>query len=39
MNLINETLNKSMAALDPEIKILDINDIPERWKTYLTKID
>lgn len=36
---LNETLNKSMAALEPEIKILDINDIPEHWKTYLTKID
>lgn len=36
---LNETLSQSTASLDPEMKILDINEIPESWKTHLVKMD
>ena len=36
---LNETLSKSTASLAPEMKILNVNDIPESWKDHLVKID
>ena len=38
-DFLNETLNKSTAALEPEMKVLNVNTIPEDWKMYLTKIN
>jgi len=36
---LNETLSKSTASLDPEMKILNINDVPENWKSHLVKVN
>ena len=37
---LNETLNKTTtASLDPEMKLLNINDIPDDWKTHLVKVN
>jgi len=36
---INETLGNYTVSLDPELKILDINNIPEEWKAHLIKLE
>ena len=37
---LNETLNsKSTSSLEPEMKILNIKDIPENWKNHLVKVN
>ena len=36
---INETLNPSVSFVEPEIKIYNIDDVPESWKPYLVKIN
>ena len=35
---INETLNKTITSLEPELKILNINDIPKSWESHLVKV-
>lgn len=35
---LNETLSKSTASIDPEMKIMNINEIPENWKTHLVRV-
>ncbi|MFW6020174.1 MAG: PEGA domain-containing protein [Bacteroidales bacterium] len=36
---LNETLSKSTASIDPEMKIMNINKIPESWKTHLVRVN
>ena len=36
---LNETLSKSTASVDPEMKIMNINEIPENWKTHLVRVN
>ena len=36
---INETLNKTITSLEPELKILNINDIPKSWESHLVKVN
>jgi len=36
---INETLNKTISSLEPELKILNINDIPKSWESHLVKVN
>lgn len=36
---LNETLSTSTASIDPEMKIMNINKIPENWKTHLVKVN
>ncbi|MDR0981779.1 MAG: hypothetical protein LBM07_00865 [Culturomica sp.] len=36
---LNETLSKSTASIDPEMKIMNINEIPENWKIHLVKVN
>ncbi|MCO6468670.1 MAG: PEGA domain-containing protein [Bacteroidales bacterium] len=36
---LNETLSKSTASIDPELKIMNINEIPENWKTHLVRVN
>lgn len=36
---LNETLSKSTVSIDPKLKILNINDIPENWKTHLVRVN
>jgi len=35
---LNETLRQSSTSNVPEMKILDINEIPENWKEHLVKL-
>ena len=35
---LNTTLSQSSASIAPEMKILDINEIPENWKEHLVKL-
>ena len=36
---LNETLTPTTAFVEPEMKILSIDEIPERWKPHLVKIN
>jgi len=36
---LNVTLSKSTASIDPEMKIMDINEIPENWKAHLVRVN
>lgn len=36
---LNETLSKSIASTNPEMKILSINEIPENWKSHLVRVN
>lgn len=36
---LNETLNKSTVSVDPEIKIMYVNKIPENWKAHMFKVN
>jgi len=36
---LNETLTSSSDTMDAEMKILDINDIPDSLKQHLVQID
>lgn len=36
---LNETLSKSTASIDPEMKIMNINEIPDNWKTHLVRVN
>lgn len=36
---LNETMNKSTSLINPKIKIMDINEIPENWKTHLVRVN
>ena len=36
---LNETLSKSTTSIDPEMKIMNINEIPETWKTHLVRVN
>ena len=36
---LNETLSKSTASIDPEMKIMNINEIPENWKNHLVRVN
>lgn len=36
---LNETLSTSTVSIDPEMKIMNINKIPENWKTHLVKVN
>lgn len=36
---LNETLTPLATSLAPEMKILDINNIPENWKEHLVQIE
>ena len=35
----DETLNRSGASTDPEIRVVDVNEIPESWKARLVKVN
>ena len=36
---LNETLSKSTASIDPEMRIMNINEIPENWKNHLVRVN
>jgi hypothetical protein len=36
---LHETLSQSTASLNPEIKILNLNEIPGSWKNHLVKVN
>lgn len=36
---LNETLGKSTVSIDPEMKIMNINDVPKSWITYLVQVN
>ena len=36
---LNENLSKSTASIDPEMKIMNINEIPENWKNNLVRVN
>ena len=36
---INVTLSKSTSSMVPEMKIMNINEIPENWKTHLVRVN
>lgn len=36
---LNETLSESISSIDPLLKIMSIDEIPENWKTHLVRID
>jgi hypothetical protein len=36
---LDETLSKSTASIDPEMKIMNINEIPENLKTHLVRVN
>lgn len=36
---LNETLGPTTASIDPEIKIMNLNEIPENWKNHLVKVN
>jgi hypothetical protein len=36
---LDETLSKSGASNDPEIRVVDVNEIPDSWKTRLVKVN
>ena len=36
---LNETLTGTTASIDPKMKIVNINEIPEKWKTHLIKVN
>ena len=36
---LNETLSRSTASIDPEMKIMNIDEIPENWETHLVRVD
>lgn len=36
---LNETLNTNTASLNAEMKILNINQIPENWKEHLVVLE
>ena len=36
---LNETLIKSTASVDPEVKIMNINEVPESWENYLVRVN
>src|SRR5690554_5684491 len=36
---LNESLSKSTASIAPEMKIMNINEIPENWKTHLVRVN
>ena len=36
---LNETLSKSTASIDPEMRIININEIPENWKNHLVRVN
>ena len=38
-SVMTETLTPLVSSADAELKILDINDIPEEWKESLVRID
>jgi len=38
-DVINVTLRQSTGFVTPELRILDINEIPENWKSKLVKLD
>lgn len=35
---LNESLSRSTALIDQEIIIMNINEVPEKWKTHLIRI-
>lgn len=37
-DFLNETLSKSTASVDPEMKIMTINEIPDSWKNHLVRV-
>jgi hypothetical protein len=36
---LHATLNKSNAVVNSELKIVDLNEIPDSWKSHLVKVD
>ncbi len=36
---LNETLSKSTASIDPQMRIMNIHEIPENWKTHLVRVN
>lgn len=36
---INEKLAESTASAEPQLRILDFNEVPEEWKGYLVKVE
>ena len=36
---LNETLSQSTASIDPEMKIMNIDEIPENWETHLVRVN
>lgn len=37
-DFLNETLSKSTASVNPEMKIMTINEIPDSWKNHLVRV-
>lgn len=38
-DFLNETLSKSTASIDPEMNILNINEIPDSWENHLVRVN
>lgn len=36
---LNETLTGTTASIDPKMKIMNINEIPEKWKNHLVRVN
>ncbi len=36
---LNETLSNSTSSIDPEMQIMNINEIPENWKSHLVRVN
>lgn len=36
---LNETLTRTTASIDPKMKIMNINEIPEKWKNHLVRVN
>jgi hypothetical protein len=35
---LNETLSKSITSIDKELRIMNIHDIPESWKSHIAEV-
>lgn len=36
---LNETLSQSTVSVNPEMKIMDLKDIPGNWKNFLDRVN
>ena len=39
VDAINATLNRSTSSVTPELRVIDINEVPASWKSQLVRLD